>query len=185
MPPSPRCVLDEVPVETQDVLGLFDLVEHRPPVDVVHRMEPVLQRGARRRSSRRHRAAPRTGRRSRPRCHDELPVGRHHIGGDQIVQREPVATRQIADPPPRVSPAIPVVEMIPPVVARPNACVAALKSPHVAPPSARAVFVAGSDPHPRIMREVTTTPSSFVPNPGALCPPPLIERSSSVYRVRR
>ena len=43
-------------------------------------------------------------------------------------------------PPPRVRPPIPVVEMIPPVVASPKACVAWLKSPQVAPPSARAVL---------------------------------------------
>src|SRR5207237_1066380 len=48
-------------------------------------------------------------------------------------------------PPPSVSPAIPVVEMMPPVVARPNACVAWLKSPHVQPPSARTVLAAASN----------------------------------------
>jgi hypothetical protein len=37
-------------------------------------------------------------------------------------------------PPPSVSPAIPVVEITPPVVASPKACVARLYSRHVTPP---------------------------------------------------
>ena len=49
-------------------------------------------------------------------------------------------------PPPRVSPATPVEPTMPPVVARPKACVAWLKSAHVAPASARAVAGCGIDP---------------------------------------
>ncbi len=40
------CVFDVVPVEAQNVFGLFDLVEHRPPVHVLDGVELVLQRGA-------------------------------------------------------------------------------------------------------------------------------------------
>ena len=47
-------------------------------------------------------------------------------------------------PPPSVSPPTPVVEMMPPVVARPWAWVASLNAPQVAPPCARAVRRAGS-----------------------------------------
>src|SRR5215472_7143279 len=47
-------------------------------------------------------------------------------------------------PPPRVSPAIPVVETTPPVLARPKACVSRLYSPQVSPASARAVRLRGS-----------------------------------------
>ncbi len=71
-------------------------------------------------------------------------------------------------PPPSVSPATPVVEMMPPVVARPNGWVAALKSPQVAPPSARAVEDDGSTRTARMPDRSITTPSSHVPNPGTL-----------------
>ena len=47
-------------------------------------------------------------------------------------------------PPPRVKPAMPVVEMSPPVVARPKACVSWSKSAQVAPASATARRAAGS-----------------------------------------
>src|SRR5437899_7289663 len=67
---------------------------------------------------------------------------------------------------------MPVVEMIPPVVASPKACVAWLKSPHVAPPSARTVFVAGSTRIPRMRPRSITSASSAVPKPGTLWPPP-------------
>jgi len=87
-------------------------------------------------------------------------------------------------PPPSVRPATPVVEMMPPVVASPNACVAALKSPQVAPPSARAVRFAGSTRTPRIREKSITTPPSQVPNPGTLWPPPRIARSTPFSRPK-
>ena len=74
-------------------------------------------------------------------------------------------------PPPSVRPVMPVVEMMPPVVARPKACVAWLKSPHVAPAPACAVLLPGSTRTVRIGVMSMTSPSSLVPNPGALCPP--------------
>ena len=88
-------------------------------------------------------------------------------------------------PPPSVSPAIPVVEMMPPVVASPNACVAWLKSPHVTPPSARAVRVRGSTLMPRIGDRSMTVPPSFVPKPGALCDPPRTDTSPPRSRPNR
>ena len=47
-------------------------------------------------------------------------------------------------PPPRVSPPMPVVEMMPPVVASPCAAVTSLKRPQVVPPPAAAVRAASS-----------------------------------------
>ena len=75
-------------------------------------------------------------------------------------------------PPPRVSPPTPVVEMMPPVVASPNGYAAALRSPQVAPPSTRAVWVSGSTRTPRIDDRSTTSASSAVPKPGTLWDPP-------------
>ncbi len=82
-------------------------------------------------------------------------------------------------PPPRVSPPMPVVEMIPPGAASPKAWVAASKSPQVAPPSARAVADRGSTRTPCMPDRSSTTPSSQVPYPGTLCPPPRTARSRS------
>ena len=87
-------------------------------------------------------------------------------------------------PPPSVRPPTPVVEMMPPVVASPNGYVAALKSPHVAPPSARAVLAAGSTRTPRMPDRSITTPPSHVPNPGTLWPPPRTARSSPFSRAK-
>ena len=53
-------------------------------------------------------------------------------------------------PPPRVRPAMPVFETVPPVVARPNACVSRSSSRHSTPPSARAVRATGSTRMPFI-----------------------------------
>ena len=75
-------------------------------------------------------------------------------------------------PPPSVSPPTPVVEMMPPVVARPNGYPAAFRSPQVAPPSTRAVRVSGSTRTPRMVERSTTSASSAVPKPGTLCDPP-------------
>ena len=73
--------------------------------------------------------------------------------------------------------------MIPPVVASPNAWVAALKSLSVAPPSARAVLAAGSTRTPRMPLRSITTPPSHVPNPGTLWPPPRTARSTPLSRA--
>ena len=83
-------------------------------------------------------------------------------------------------PPPRVSPPTPVVEMMPPVVASPNGYVAEFRSPHVAPPETRAVWVRGSTRTPRMADRSMTTPPSHVPKPGTLWPPP---RTATVSRV--
>ena len=43
-----------------------------------------------------------------------LAVGEHHLGLDQVVDRQPVLAGQVAVPPPRVRPPTPVVAMMPP-----------------------------------------------------------------------
>src|SRR5437773_1780482 len=57
----------------------------------------------------------------------------------RLSQASPCFRIRIPKPPPRVSPAIPVSETIPPVVARPCAWVARSRSRQVAPPSAVAI----------------------------------------------
>ena len=80
-------------------------------------------------------------------------------------------------PPPRVRPPTPVVEMMPLGVASPNAWVAWSTSPQVQPPSTRTVRAAGSTRMPFIRDRSMTRPSSQVPRPAPLCPPP---RTASV-----
>ena len=80
-------------------------------------------------------------------------------------------------PPPRVSPPMPVVEMIPPVVARPCAAVTSLNRPHVVPPPADAVRAASSTCTDCMPERSATIAPSAVPKPGTLCPPPRTARS--------
>ena len=87
-------------------------------------------------------------------------------------------------PPPNVRPVTPVVETIPPVIARPKACAAWLRSPQVAPAPTRAVLFLGSTRTVRIGDMSITRPPSLVPNPGALCPPSRMERSSPLSRAK-
>jgi hypothetical protein len=63
-------------------------------------------------------------------------------------------------PPPSVSPATPVVDTSPPVVARPNACVSWSKLFHVTPASTRATRRAGSTRMPCIGERSMTRPPS-------------------------
>src|SRR5688572_25034069 len=70
---------------------------------------------------------------------------------------------------------MPVVGTIPPVDASPNAWVSRSKSPHVAPPSARAVCVTGSARPLRIRDRSITSPSLHTAFPVTPWPPPRIE----------
>ena len=88
-------------------------------------------------------------------------------------------------PPPRVSPPTPVVEMMPPGAPRPNGYVAWSTSPHVAPPPTRAVRLSGSTRTFFIVERSMTSPSSTVPKPGTLCPPPRTARSSPLSPAAR
>jgi len=74
-----------------------------------------------------------------------------------------VLPHEPAGAPPRVKPAIPVVETRPPVVASPNACASWSTSPHVAPAWTLIVRLARSRPMPRFGERSMTMPQSHVP----------------------
>ena len=80
-------------------------------------------------------------------------------------------------PPPSVRPATPVVETMPNGTARPKACVAWSTSPDVQPGSTRTVRFAGSTRTPFIIDRSMTSPSSQLPSPGPLWPPPRMAMS--------
>ena len=86
-------------------------------------------------------------------------------------------------PPPRVRPATPVVEMIPPVVASPKLCAAWSKSPQSHPPCTRAIRRSGSMRIPFIELRSSTIPSSTVPNPGTLCAPSRMASGNPLSRA--
>jgi hypothetical protein len=87
-------------------------------------------------------------------------------------------------PPPSVTPAIPVVEAMLPVLARPKAFVAWSKSAQVAPPSARTVRRTGSTCTLLMVARSTTRPPSHIEKPGTLCPPPRTATSRSWARAK-
>ncbi len=103
---------------------------------------------------------------------DEAAVGEHHVGFEQVVDGEAVFAREVAVPPPSVSPATPVVETMPNGTARPKACVAWSTSPEVQPAPTRTVRSPGSTRTPFIIDRSMTSPSSTLPRPGPLWPPP-------------
>jgi hypothetical protein len=82
-------------------------------------------------------------------------------------------------PPPRVSPATPVWLTMPPVVARPCACVSWSTSPHSAPACTHALRPAGSTRTARIEERSMTIPSSHTAVPATLWPPPRMAISRS------
>src|SRR6266550_429406 len=90
----------------------------------------------------------------------------------RLSHASPCFRMRIPKPPPRVSPAIPVSETIPPVVARPCACVARSRSRQVAPPSAVASCRPGSTCTAFIEDRLTTRPPSQIAVPETPCPPP-------------
>ena len=67
---------------------------------------------------------------------------------------------------------MPVGRAIPPVVARPKACVSWSKSPHVQPPSARAVRPTGSTRTLFMRDRSIIRPPSQTAKPGTPWPPP-------------
>jgi hypothetical protein len=54
----------------------------------------------------------------------ELAVGGHHLGGQQVVDGQPVLADQVADPPARVRPPMPTEAVSPNPVARPRSAAA-------------------------------------------------------------
>ena len=87
-------------------------------------------------------------------------------------------------PPPSVRPATPVVETMPNGTARPKACVAWSTSPDVQPGSTRTVRFAGSTRTPFIIDRSMTRPSSTLPRPGPLWPPPRMAMSRPLSRPK-
>ena len=87
-------------------------------------------------------------------------------------------------PPPSVSPPTPVVEMIPLGVARPCSPVTGSTSPQVAPPPTRTVRAFGSTSTLLNDERSITTPSSTVPSPAPLWPPPRMARRRSCSRAK-
>ena len=86
-------------------------------------------------------------------------------------------------PPPSVMPPTPVVEMIPLGSASPNGCVAWSTSPSSEPPSTRATRETGSTITPRMAERSITRPSSTLPRPPPLWPPPRIASGSFSRRA--
>src|SRR5438132_14268711 len=135
----PRSGLDVVAVPVKDVVGVFELVEHRAAVYVLDGVQPEFKR--------RHDAIVAATAADRPeevlvfsRAGDEkFPVGRHHVRRNKVVEGQSEPTREVADAASEGQAADARGRDDAPVLASPNAFVAALKSPHVAPPSARAV----------------------------------------------
>ena len=87
-------------------------------------------------------------------------------------------------PPPKVSPATPVVPTTPPGVTSPKACVAESKSSHVAPPWERAILASPSTSTLRMSERSITSPPSRTQWPAGLCPPPRTATSSPCTRAK-
>ena len=73
--------------------------------------------------------------------------------------------------------------MIPQGTARPCGFVAASTSAHVAPPPTLAVFASASTETEFISERSATTPSSTLPSPPPLCPPPRTASGRSCVRA--
>jgi len=86
-------------------------------------------------------------------------------------------------PPPRVNPAIPVVDTTPPVTASPKACVSWSRSLHRQPACATTRRDAGSTRMPFMGERSRTTPPSVVEKPGMLWPPPRTASGSPSLRA--
>ena len=86
-------------------------------------------------------------------------------------------------PPPRVKPAIPVVELMPTGVAKPCRCVAASRSASVAPASTYARFFAASTRTCFICEKSMVRPPLQMALPAMLCPAPRTEISSAFSRA--
>ena len=97
---APSCsgsVGDEVAEEREDVLDLTQLEEHGAAVDVLHRVQPELER--------RHHPEVPAAAPQRPEQilvlalagHHEASVGRDDVHGDEVVEREPETAGEVAD----------------------------------------------------------------------------------------
>jgi hypothetical protein len=89
----------------------------------------------------------------------------------RLSQVRPCLRSSQPDPPPSVSPATPVVETRPPVVARPCTWVARSTSAQMAPPPTRATRRSASTSMSAMPRTSSTTPSSHRERPATEWPP--------------
>ncbi len=117
----------EIPVEAQHRGRLIQRVEHHAAQNLADRVELILEG--------RHDAEIAAAAAQRPEqvgillgaCLPQLAIGRDHLGRYQVVDRQAMLSPSQPRPPPSVSPPMPVFDTVPPVVARPCACVAAVE----------------------------------------------------------
>ena len=142
---------------------------------------------SRRRSCRRRRGPPRTGRRSRASLARTSSRRRAVTTSaeSRLSTVSPCLRLSQPKPPPSVSPAMPVVELMPSGVARPNACASRSNSPSVAPGSTRAVRAAASTRTDFISDRSSIRPPSHTALPAMLCPPPRTATSRSRAAAKR
>src|SRR6266511_1706191 len=177
---------DEVPVEAQDLGGVLGRPEHRSGhdggADRVQR-EPERADDAEVPASASQgpeQVGVIIGRRP-----DDLALGGDHLGLYEVSTVSPCLRMSQPMPPPRLTPPTPVWLTMPPVVARPCACVSWSTSPHRAPPWTRAVRSTGSTEAARIADRSITIPSSHTAVPATLWPPPRTAISKSRSRAKR
>jgi hypothetical protein len=103
----------------------------------------------------------------------------------RLSQASPIFRSSQPVPPPRVNPPTPVVETLPPVVARPYGSVARSRWLMVAPPATVAVRASGSTVTACMRRRSTTRPPSGSALPATLWPPPRTPSGRPVRRPKR
>ena len=175
----------ELAVDREDLGGLLDRPERRAADDGVDVVQAEHERGddaevAAAAADRPEEVGVLVGAGA-----DALAVGEHDVGGSsRLSMVRPYLRVRWPRPPPRVSPPTPVVEMIPLGVARPCSLVARSTSPHVQPPPTRTVRACGSTSMSFSSERSMTTPSSHVPRPAPLWPPPRTARSRPCSRAK-
>ena len=90
-------VLDELPEEPEQVTGGVELVEEEPHVHVLDGVQLELEGGDDAEVAATPAQRPEQVRVLVLAGGPDLPVGGDHLGGDQVVHREPVAAGQVAD----------------------------------------------------------------------------------------
>jgi hypothetical protein len=163
-----RGVRDVLAEEAKDVPDLGQLEEHRAPVDVLHWMEPELERG--------HDAEVPASPSNRPEqilvlpiARDQEPsVGRDDVRRDEVVEREAAPPSEVADAAAEREAGHTRRRDDPPGGRQAEGVGRGIEVAPGGTPSALAVEAAGSTRTPRMPERSMTTPSSQVPNPGTL-----------------
>ena len=163
----------ELAVEPQHLAGAVERMHQHAAEHLADRVQPVLER--------RDDAEVAAAAAQRPRSssgfsvslavHD-LAVGGDDLGGEQVVAGEAVGRISQPSPPPSVRPAMPVVEIAPPVVARPCACGRGVEVAPGRAALARARPRSGSTLTARMRGEVDHQAVVADRVPAALWPPP-------------